>query len=452
MRKSFIVAAVAAIFLSRVVHAADDSKDWRVVDADNLLLIGTKVWRGRCRVVAEVCATSCRADEGVGPRPFLRRHAFLSRDRRVRGARRRWRGHGVHGEQARRSSNDEEMAGAETRIRASLGRGREFHAAGLADLFAKQVGHVDGFPVGRDPKAKTEWIVHCPGTFAFARDNAPDTASTEFYIVIGEAPRRLDRNLSAFGRVIDGMRYLQKLERGDPAVDNGVIADKAKQDPITSMKLASDIPGAERPHYEVMRTDFKGVREWKANKKNPARDSISANRRQSSMSALHLFRRARSPPDREDRSASLTQPRRAPDGAQIDILLLHYTGMKTAEEALSRLCDPAARVSAHYTIDRDGTIYAHVPEERRAWHAGVSYWGGRAECECAIHRNRARQSRSRVSATFLSRRSDRGADRACTRHPLVPSDSLKAGARPLRRRPGAQGRPRRVVSMETRSG
>ena len=65
-----------------------------------------------------------------------------------------------------------------------------------------------------------------------------------------------------------------------------------------------------------------------------------------------------------------------PAGAAIDILVLHYTGMKTAEEALARLCDPAARVSAHYTIDRDGTIYAHVPEERRAWHAGISWWAG----------------------------------------------------------------------------
>jgi len=65
-----------------------------------------------------------------------------------------------------------------------------------------------------------------------------------------------------------------------------------------------------------------------------------------------------------------------PEGARIDMLVLHYTGMRTAEEALARLCDPAARVSAHYTIDRDGTVYAHVPEERRAWHAGVSYWAG----------------------------------------------------------------------------
>ncbi|MGN6516687.1 MAG: N-acetylmuramoyl-L-alanine amidase [Rhizomicrobium sp.] len=63
-------------------------------------------------------------------------------------------------------------------------------------------------------------------------------------------------------------------------------------------------------------------------------------------------------------------------GAPVDMLVLHYTGMRTGEEALARLTDPKAKVSAHYTIDRDGRIYRHVPEERRAWHAGVSYWAG----------------------------------------------------------------------------
>lgn len=63
-------------------------------------------------------------------------------------------------------------------------------------------------------------------------------------------------------------------------------------------------------------------------------------------------------------------------GAPVDILLLHYTGMRTAEGALARLCDSAAKVSAHYTIDEDGAVYRHVTEEKRAWHAGVSYWAG----------------------------------------------------------------------------
>jgi N-acetylmuramoyl-L-alanine amidase len=65
-----------------------------------------------------------------------------------------------------------------------------------------------------------------------------------------------------------------------------------------------------------------------------------------------------------------------PKGAAIDMLVLHYTGMKTADEALARLCDPDAKVSAHYTVGTDGRVFAHVPEERRAWHAGISYWSG----------------------------------------------------------------------------
>ena len=65
-----------------------------------------------------------------------------------------------------------------------------------------------------------------------------------------------------------------------------------------------------------------------------------------------------------------------PEGGAIDILVLHYTGMKTADEALARLTDAASKVSAHYTIGRDGRVFAHVPEERRAWHAGVSFWAG----------------------------------------------------------------------------
>ena len=66
-----------------------------------------------------------------------------------------------------------------------------------------------------------------------------------------------------------------------------------------------------------------------------------------------------------------------PDGAAIDLLILHYTGMQSAVAALDRLCDPAAEVSAHYLIDEDGTVYRLVDEARRAWHAGVSSWRGR---------------------------------------------------------------------------
>lgn len=62
------------------------------------------------------------------------------------------------------------------------------------------------------------------------------------------------------------------------------------------------------------------------------------------------------------------------NGQDISMIILHYTGMKTAEEALARLTDEAVKVSSHYTVDEDGSIYQHADEEKRAWHAGVSSW------------------------------------------------------------------------------
>ncbi len=63
----------------------------------------------------------------------------------------------------------------------------------------------------------------------------------------------------------------------------------------------------------------------------------------------------------------------------VDMLILHYTGMKNAEEALARLTSPESRVSAHYLIDEDGVVFRLVAEDKRAWHAGVSSWRGRGD-------------------------------------------------------------------------
>ena len=62
-----------------------------------------------------------------------------------------------------------------------------------------------------------------------------------------------------------------------------------------------------------------------------------------------------------------------------DMIVLHYTGMQTGEAALARLQDPAAKVSAHYLVEEDGRVFALVPEERRAWHAGKSFWRGETD-------------------------------------------------------------------------
>lgn len=68
-----------------------------------------------------------------------------------------------------------------------------------------------------------------------------------------------------------------------------------------------------------------------------------------------------------------------PGDGRIDMLVLHYTGMADAAQALDRLCDPAAEVSAHYLVERDGTIHGLVAEDRRAWHAGRAWWQGETD-------------------------------------------------------------------------
>lgn len=72
----------------------------------------------------------------------------------------------------------------------------------------------------------------------------------------------------------------------------------------------------------------------------------------------------------------LPSPNHDERGCSVDMLILHYTGMKTTQDALDRLRDPTAKVSSHYVVDEDGTVFRLVPEDRRAWHAGISHWRG----------------------------------------------------------------------------
>lgn len=76
-------------------------------------------------------------------------------------------------------------------------------------------------------------------------------------------------------------------------------------------------------------------------------------------------------------------PRKGVDAP--DMILIHYTAMETAAAAIARLCDPGPEVSAHYLICEDGKITQMVPEDRRAWHAGVSCWDGEEDINsCSI--------------------------------------------------------------------
>ncbi len=116
-----------------------------------------------------------------------------------------------------------------------------------ADGYAARIGFVDSMPVGSDADGKRAWLLHCAGAFAFGRETAADTASTEFYVTL-QPQRYLDRNLTVAGRVIDGMEHLQALRRVEPA--SGPEGDLGET--IVSMRIASDLPQAERKPLEVL--------------------------------------------------------------------------------------------------------------------------------------------------------------------------------------------------------
>jgi len=106
---------------------------------------------------------------------------------------------------------------------------------------APETGFVDGFAVARNPSANKAWLTHCPGVVAMARNDDPDSSRTDFYIVIGQAPRYLDRNLNIFGRVVYGMDVVQGINRG-PTLKNGIIDDETKSTRISRLQVLSDIP------------------------------------------------------------------------------------------------------------------------------------------------------------------------------------------------------------------
>jgi cyclophilin type peptidyl-prolyl cis-trans isomerase/CLD len=127
---------------------------------------------------------------------------------------------------------------------------------GFPDSYAPMVGHVNGWPVGYDPRRRMAWLTHCYASVGVGRDLAPSTGTGgELYAVIGHSPRPLDRNIANVGRVIEGIALLSARPRGTGNLgfyqtDRGEVPI-----PIRGVRLAADMPAAEQPQFEVMRTD-----------------------------------------------------------------------------------------------------------------------------------------------------------------------------------------------------
>lgn len=122
------------------------------------------------------------------------------------------------------------------------------------DVYAAEAGWSMGFPAARDPKSGRTWLTYCYGALGTARGNEADSGGgTQLFVIIGHSPRHLDRNYTAFGRVVKGIELLSSLPRGTGALG---FYEKAEQRVvIRSIRVAADVPVGERTALQVLRTD-----------------------------------------------------------------------------------------------------------------------------------------------------------------------------------------------------
>ncbi|MBH9536604.1 peptidylprolyl isomerase [Novosphingopyxis sp. YJ-S2-01] len=137
------------------------------------------------------------------------------------------------------------------------------------DAYSGGADFVYGWPIAGN--AERAWPIHCYGMVGVGRNLSPDTGTgAELYTVIGQAPRHLDRNIALVGRVIEGMENLSSLPRGTG--DLGFYENPEERTPIVSVRLASELPEAERPNFQYLSTEsatFARYAEARANRRDP---------------------------------------------------------------------------------------------------------------------------------------------------------------------------------------
>jgi len=136
----------------------------------------------------------------------------------------------------------------------AIGNDLSFTPLADGDIYAPEVGFSNGMPAARDPKSGKAWLAHCYGMIGAGRDVGEETGpGTELYVVIGQAPRQLDRNIAVVGRVVQGMELLSALPRGTGPL--GFYEKPEQRLPIKSVRLVADVTAAERTPIEILRTD-----------------------------------------------------------------------------------------------------------------------------------------------------------------------------------------------------
>lgn len=278
MRPALLALLVAAALSPALVHAdaapkpkttqeildASQAADWRTLDPASTLYL--ELASGR--VVIELAPDF--APEHVGNIRILAHEGYwngMSINRSQDNFVVQW------GDPAEEDQPRKPLGSAKEKLPAEferLAEGLDFHALPDSDGWAPQVGFAAGFPAARDPTSDEAWLTHCYGAVGAGRDMAADSSDgSELYVVDGQSPRQLDRNITLVGRVVEGMELLSVLPRGTGPL--GFYEDAAQRVPIRAIRLAADVPEAERTKLQVLRTDtplFDAVVESRRNRRD----------------------------------------------------------------------------------------------------------------------------------------------------------------------------------------
>ena len=243
------------------VLAATTAADWRALDPENTLYV--QLPSGR--VVIEL-APAFAPQHAANLRTLVRQKYFdglaiiRSQDNFVV----QW------GDPEDKRALGQAQAKVPPEFTARLGPGLPFEPIPDRDGYAPEVGFSQGFPAARDPVGGEAWLTHCYAMVGAGRGNEPDSGNgAELYVVTGHAPRQLDRNIALVGRVVQGMELLSTLPRGSAPM--GFYETPERHVPITTIRLASDLPPAERAPLEIMRTDtasFRALVEARRNRRD----------------------------------------------------------------------------------------------------------------------------------------------------------------------------------------
>lgn len=135
-----------------------------------------------------------------------------------------------------------------------IGKSAGFAKLPDIDGWAPRTGFAEGFPVAADPKTGKAWLTHCYGMVGAGRGDAVDSSTgAELYVVIGQAPRGLDLNITVVGRVLKGMELLSALPRGTAAM--GFYDKPEQRTAIQRVRLLAELPPDERPALQVLKTE-----------------------------------------------------------------------------------------------------------------------------------------------------------------------------------------------------